>query len=264
MTARGIGFNFVDDAATRPAGRGSGADHHVLVVQLDGAPRSMETIRTDGPPARMPPEAMDLPIVPTARQHPAAAPGDIAGYCEITIPKTLLGNCALGPDAAHHDPFLHQLTLRLASLAGREDGAALLLRDSLAEALRLHLLDSFRPCQPPTAARTRTLDQQALRTLLDDLRGSLDTRHTLTDMAARFGMTNADFLKAFQQACGTTPYQWLIGARIAAAKAMLADAGHPITAIALAVGFATPSHFATAFKEHVGMTPSRYRLTVCG
>ncbi|WP_369015760.1 helix-turn-helix domain-containing protein [Streptomyces hintoniae] len=40
---------------------------------------------------------------------------------------------------------------------------------------------------------------------------------------------------------------------------MLASAALTMSEIAFAVGFSTPGHFSTTFKDRVGITPSQYR-----
>lgn len=72
-------------------------------------------------------------------------------------------------------------------------------------------------------------------------------------------MPTADFSKAFAAAFGVTPYQFLLERRMRRAKSLLTATVTTITEIAIAVGFNTPSHFATTFKRRVGTTPSIYR-----
>lgn len=56
-----------------------------------------------------------------------------------------------------------------------------------------------------------------------------------------------------------TPHRWLVQRRIARACEMLADPRVSVTEIALACGFSSSQHFATAFRKHMGATPSAYR-----
>ncbi|MBA9006319.1 AraC-like ligand-binding domain-containing protein [Thermomonospora cellulosilytica] len=58
--------------------------------------------------------------------------------------------------------------------------------------------------------------------------------------------------------------QWIITQRLEGARADLADpAGHhrTIASIALAWGFATPSHFTRRFRDAYGVTPTQWRRT---
>jgi AraC family transcriptional regulator len=51
----------------------------------------------------------------------------------------------------------------------------------------------------------------------------------------------------------------LIERRINRARRLLSAGTASITEISMSVGFSTPSHFATTFKQRVGVTPSAYR-----
>ena len=51
--------------------------------------------------------------------------------------------------------------------------------------------------------------------------------------------------------------RWQQQARLLRALEILAG-GHPVTAVALEVGFETPSAFIAMFKRAMGTTPARY------
>ncbi|OMB79873.1 hypothetical protein A5746_06580 [Mycolicibacterium conceptionense] len=72
-------------------------------------------------------------------------------------------------------------------------------------------------------------------------------------------MSVGNFIKAFRDAFHTTPYQFLLDLRIDRAKTLLLTTSQTIAEIAVSVGFSTPSHFATAFRRRVGISPSSYR-----
>ena len=66
---------------------------------------------------------------------------------------------------------------------------------------------------------------------------------------------------------GCSVSQWIWCERLALAHRMLADPRHiamTISDIALACGFSTPSHFARAFKDKYGATPSDHRFKAIG
>ena len=77
----------------------------------------------------------------------------------------------------------------------------------------------------------------------------------------------AAFTKPFHQmvhhrpddATGLAPHQWQLGRRMARAQALLTGSSRSIAEIALACGFSSQSHFATAFREAVGVSPGRWR-----
>ncbi|MFX8649137.1 AraC family transcriptional regulator, partial [Acinetobacter baumannii] len=74
-------------------------------------------------------------------------------------------------------------------------------------------------------------------------------------MAAVAQLSVHHFLSAFRNCFGVTPMQFVIGKRLALASSLLAGTRQDITAIALATGFASHSHFTGAFKQRYGITP---------
>jgi len=88
---------------------------------------------------------------------------------------------------------------------------------------------------------------------------SLDREIRLAELAALVGLSRFHFCSAFRVATGRSPHAWLTEARMRRARALLADRQFPITQVALAVGFQTPSAFAASFRRVVGMSPSEYR-----
>jgi len=55
------------------------------------------------------------------------------------------------------------------------------------------------------------------------------------------------------------PHRYVMHRRIERSKSLLADRGLPITDVALRAGFASQSHFSTAFRRLTNITPGRYR-----
>jgi len=100
---------------------------------------------------------------------------------------------------------------------------------------------------------------RAQQIVVDYLHSELDSRIDLEELAALVDMTANVFLSAFSAAFGTTPHQYLIEQRIERAKALLWGSRASITNISASVGFSNPSHFATTFKQRVGVTPTAYR-----
>lgn len=64
--------------------------------------------------------------------------------------------------------------------------------------------------------------------------------------------------RLFLRETGLTPGQWLRQARLMAAVARLAE-GVSVTAVALELGYATPSAFAYMVRRSLGVSPGRFR-----
>lgn len=65
--------------------------------------------------------------------------------------------------------------------------------------------------------------------------------------------------RIFLKQTGTSIHQYLLSLRINAAKKLLMNTSHSMSLIADETGFGSKTHFSSAFKKIVGMTPSEYR-----
>jgi AraC family transcriptional regulator len=108
-------------------------------------------------------------------------------------------------------------------------------------------------------APRRGLAEWQVKKVAAYIREHLDEEVGLDDLAELVGLSRFHFGSAFRMATGRTPHDWLVGERIARARALLADPRMPVTEIALSVGYQTPSSFAAAFRKTVGTTPSDFR-----
>ncbi|WP_131806204.1 helix-turn-helix domain-containing protein, partial [Mycolicibacterium conceptionense] len=170
------------------------------------------------------------------------------------------GETTLVPRVKHHDPPIHQMVERLHDVADRDDALARLLTDSIGETLRLLITDNYTETPPRrTEYRANVLDSATRSRLIEFLEDSLDSDVHLDSLAQLAGMPVQGFIGAFRRAFHTTPYQFLLDLRIDRAKTLLLTTSQTIAEIAVSVGFSTPSHFATAFRRRVGISPSSYR-----
>jgi AraC-like DNA-binding protein len=82
---------------------------------------------------------------------------------------------------------------------------------------------------------------------------------TLAEMAGAAGMSRTAFAKAFVDAFGQTPIDFVQKARLHRAAQLLAATELPVKVIAASLGFASRSHFSRAFSRAYGADPSSYR-----
>jgi AraC-like DNA-binding protein len=94
--------------------------------------------------------------------------------------------------------------------------------------------------------------------LLDD---PADPR-TTAELGACAGASERTLSRLFRAETGMTFPQWRARLRLQHALALLA-AGEPVTAVAMACGFSTPSAFIGTFRSTLGTTPGRYQHEVC-
>jgi AraC-like DNA-binding protein len=81
----------------------------------------------------------------------------------------------------------------------------------------------------------------------------------LNELASSVGLSPFHFLRVFRSVTGTTPHQYLIGARLRLAVRLLLDTELPVTRIAYEVGFQDLSNFVSTFRRVVGRSPGAYR-----
>ena len=267
VAARGLRFRYATEhIQTQTDWCCFDESRHLIYVHRQGSLRSMKTALDWGPTGSSTPRVGDVWVVPAGERCASLVQGsEPAGFCEIAIPIQAVGDEALMARVKMRDPLLYQLTERLFSVAERDDTVARLFKDSLVEALRLHLVDTCTVVRSRTrfrdasTARRDSLSPAVRTALAEFLQDGLDSEITLEALADLAGMPVGRFIKAFTAAFNATPYQYLLDRRIDRAKSLLLVTSLTVTEISCAVGFSTPNHFATAFRKRVGVTPSAYR-----
>ncbi len=99
----------------------------------------------------------------------------------------------------------------------------------------------------------------AFAELLDTVRASLSTAHTVDTMARRANMSTRTFARRFRATTGTTPHRWLQRERARLAQQLLETTSLPLDRIAENAGFSDPQLLRLHFKRVVGTSPSDYR-----
>lgn len=261
LRVHGLDFRFVAEAITAPTDWCFQEPHHVFVVHRRGHLTSMEIEFEGGPSGNCLPRVGDVWVIPAEQRYAALVQGATVGFCEIAVPVRAFGGRELTPRVGYPDTLLHRLVERLAGQAHRDGAAATLFRQSLVQTMQLHICEHYPASSAPArgGSGARHLDRRAQQTVIDYLQSELDSRIDLDELAALVDMTASVFLSAFATAFGTTPHQYLIEQRIERAKALLSGSRDSITEIGASIGFSNPSHFATTFKQRVGVTPTAYR-----
>ena len=179
-------------------------------------------------------------------------------YVQLTVSERVLGHGQLRPGLGFNDPLVHESVKRLSSLVSRDDVTGLLMRESIGEAVRLHLRDQY-TLDRPEAGTPRRLTARSRRLIAEHLKDELASDISLERLAELAEMPVSAFVTAFTAAFGDTPYQYVLNRRIDEAQRLLASTDMAIRDVGTAVGFSTPSHFASTFRHRVGVTPSQYR-----
>jgi len=102
------------------------------------------------------------------------------------------------------------------------------------------------------------------RRLADYIEATLGDAPTLGQLAAIACMSEYHFARMFRVSFGMPPHAWIAARRIDRARALLRGSAQSLRQIALACGYADPSHFAHRFRAATGCTPAQFRLAVTG
>jgi len=108
------------------------------------------------------------------------------------------------------------------------------------------------------AASTEAREDDGLRARLEAIVRATSTRPTLEEIARAVALSPRSLQRRLQ-AMGTTVPREITRVRVAQAQTLLSTSSTPITEIAYTLGFATPEHFATSFRETTGESPTAYR-----
>lgn len=96
---------------------------------------------------------------------------------------------------------------------------------------------------------------RAQRMLEQDMEGGL----SVPELARRVDLSPAYLTQLFIRQLGEGPVRYRLRARVERALLLLGETDLSITEIATELGFSSPQHFATVFRQRVGSTPRAWR-----
>ncbi|MDQ0314927.1 AraC family transcriptional regulator [Amorphus orientalis] len=102
----------------------------------------------------------------------------------------------------------------------------------------------------------------AERRCLELIRARLTEDISLDELAAEARLSPYHFARMFKKSLGLPPRLYLTRLRVEKACELLEHSNHPITEIALEVGYSSNQVLARVFAKHIGVTPSEFRRAV--
>lgn len=169
---------------------------------------------------------------------------------ELGIPDRQV---ALEPRNHLRDARIEHIARALDSELGDPHPAGLLYVESLSTALAVHLIGRYRVLQTP---RLRGLSRQQLKRVSEYIDAYLDRDLSLERLAGVAGLGMTNFKALFRRSTGQPVHAYVVQKRVERARALLARGDLPISQVALAAGFAHPSHMARTMRRLLGVVPS--------
>lgn len=164
--------------------------------------------------------------------------------------------------SAHPDLITSRL---LMSAADSLDGSAALdtlFRHQLTDLLATRLLSAHAGAPIKLLPVIGGLSPAALLRSIERLRSDSDTDVSLAALASDAGLSRFHFCRAFKESTGLSPHAWLRQHRLEQAMNMLRDTDVSVVSVAAALGYASQTAFAAAFRKLTGETPSDWRRRV--
>lgn len=156
------------------------------------------------------------------------------------------------------DGLLNQLGQQLLGAIGTPSALGRLYTESLISTLSYHLITHYARYEPRVAAGPR-LPGPVLARLEAYLEAHAEDAITLEILAGLANLSVFHFTRRFKLTMGLTPYQYVLTWKIRRAQQLLRAGQLPVAAVGDALGFASPDHFAAAFKRVVGQTPRAFQ-----
>jgi AraC family transcriptional regulator len=161
---------------------------------------------------------------------------------------------------AVRDNVVEGVVTHLALEAQRGSPSGQLYAESACEFLAHHVVHMYSSLSAQPPRRSGGLPAHTLKRVLDYVEANLAQRIALHQLSGLAGVSARHFERAFRQAVGVPPHEYVLQRRIAAAQRLLLSRERfTVGEIAARVGFSSASHLAHAFRRNTGYSPTAFR-----
>lgn len=236
-------------------------DAFIVVHQPCGKPVKR---KIDGKLHEKTDRAEDVIIVPAGTPHSVAWIGKAAFSILAFEPGYLasFGHDMFNPDKfrlsprfRHTDPAICGITQTLKACLDLDKPLSQMYLDSVVSFISCHLAENYFPTPVGANAGFSPKDFDSVINYIHD---NLSEKISLSDLSSLMNMSQSYFSKAFKNAYGTSPHQYLIGCRVQKSKLLLKN-NLEVAEVAKATGFNSSSHFISTFHRLSAVTPEQFR-----
>ena len=173
--------------------------------------------------------------------------------------ERLTGSLEIVPRHVVTDDRLTHLLFALEAERAKGYSAGRVFVDCIENALANILLASFNTFAPRSIPAKGGMAPHVLRRVLGFMHANMDKQIRLKDLADCAGLSLSHFSFQFRASTTQSPHQYMLRLRVERSKELLADSRLSVLDVGLEVGFRNQQHFATVFRNSVGVSPSVYR-----
>lgn len=123
---------------------------------------------------------------------------------------------------------------------------------------------SSMPTDTPRLTPTAPVLDHRLRAAVAYMREHVAEPAAVEDVASHVGLSRGHFFALFKDQLNTTPQVFWSAVRVEEAVRRLVQQEEPLTSVALDLGFSSPGNFSRFFRDHMGVTPSKFRRAATG
>ncbi|CDX39620.1 Transcriptional regulator, AraC family [Mesorhizobium plurifarium] len=239
---------------------------HVFLMNLHGAARIGEDFVDGRRVSFSPRRAGSVVFVPAGNDWTGWDEGDeTASFLLVSIEQEFaeetLGEAArhrrtvLPPSIGFRDGLVEMALQRIAIELKQPDPFSAAMVESLAKQLLVQMV-RLNGAYEPLKGGLSPFDLKRAMEMIGSLSGET---LTLSALAQELGVSRFHFCRAFKQSTGKTPHAFIAERRLEKSSGMLRSTSLSATEIALECGFGSSSHFAIAFRQSFGVSPTEFR-----
>lgn len=240
---------------------------HVFLMNLHGTARNGEDFVDGRRISFSPRRAGSIVFVPAGNDWTGWDEGDeTASFLLVSIEQQfaqeMFGEAArhrqtvLPPSIGFRDGLVEMALQRIAIELKQPDPISAAMVESQAKQLLVQMVRLSGAYQERQKGGLSSFDLRRAMEMIGSLSGET---LTLAALAKELGLSRFHFSRAFKQSTGKTPHAFIAERRLEKSSGMLRSTSLSATEIALECGFGSSSHFAIAFRQAFGVSPTEYR-----